>query len=113
MEEDVYFKNSKLPKGYFSEDGITHLFTDELLDFINSSNHNEKDACLSEFFNLRSYIFLTASEDYIMHNLKIRSRKHKNRADDWYTHFGRENIYDFVKNTQRKKYCRGSRVFPT
>lgn len=104
MEQDIFFRYSNLPKGYFSEDGITHGFTNEIVDLMQgTSPHDTGDNCLEEFFGGRAIIQLAASADYIIENLKKRSIETPGRANDWYTHFGKNRIKNFVDDTITNK----------
>jgi hypothetical protein len=93
LEYDAFIRFFNLPKGLFSEDGLTHNFQTEIIDIHSDLElYNTREDWFRYLFFNRSIIYLEASPDFIVNNLKKRSVENPNSVNDWYSFYGPDKI---------------------
>ncbi|MBD3896243.1 hypothetical protein IEI94_10315 [Halomonas sp. ML-15] len=106
MAADVYFRHTKLARGLFSEDGVTHNFSQELLWYheeLTKEGAKGKYNVLQRFFDNRAVIFFDAPTSYIIKNLKIRSSQNPGAGNDWFYYAGEKEVTEFIERSKANK----------
>nr|WP_163503661.1 hypothetical protein [Halomonas socia] len=106
MAADVYFRHTKLARGLFSEDGITHNFSKEILWYhekLHEGDEKKQHDVLQRFFDNRSVILYEAPTTQIIKNLKIRSSQEPGAGNDWFHYAGEKEVIDFIESSQASK----------
>lgn len=111
MKLDILAKSGMLNKGLFSDDGITHNFGSEFINY-HSSLKDKKTIVirkgLEEFFRHRGIILITASPDFIKRNLIKRNQELESKGRDdalnnYYRIIGEEGLDKHHSEVIKKK----------
>ncbi|MCG6656350.1 hypothetical protein HOP52_00970 [Halomonas campisalis] len=104
MAADVIAKEKLLAScGMFSDEGVTHNFTRELLQWYEMRHEDNVDA-LSSFLHRRLIILVDAPEDYIMSNLKRRnSEKSSGAQNDWLSYMSEREAFEMISRSKQIK----------
>lgn len=106
ISADVYSRHTKLARGLFSDEGVTHNFSREILWYHEQLNEgvekNQHDA-LQRFFDNRSVILYDAPTAQIIKNLKKRSSQKPGAANDWFHYAGEQEVTEFIERSKASK----------
>jgi hypothetical protein len=98
LQYDAATRVFELPRGVITDDGIIHNFSDEILDLhangITGRNADHVD--LHHLFKNRALVYLKATPDYIVNNLKKRSVENKDALNDWNSIYGPSGLKSYV-----------------
>jgi hypothetical protein len=103
LEKDIFLRNHSFPKGLFTDDGVIHNFTSEIVEIYKERDkYKGSDSFFKDFFRNRAFIHLTSSNENIVQNLKKRSIKTPYAGNDVYSVYGNENIFDYVDQSKEE-----------
>ncbi|WP_141247000.1 hypothetical protein [Halomonas salipaludis] len=103
---DVYFRHTKLARGLFSDEGVTHNFSKELLWYhekLNENGENKLHTELQRFFENRSVLMYDAPTTQIIKNLKARSSQKPGAGNDWFYYAGEKEVTEFIERSKKSK----------
>ena len=106
ISADVYFRHTTLARGLFSDEGVTHNFSREILWYheqLNEGVEKKQHDVLQRFFDNRSVILYEAPTTQIIKNLKTRSSQKPGAANDWFHYAGEKEVTEFIERSKASK----------
>lgn len=104
MATDIVARERILPScGVFSDDGITHNFSREIIQIYEENSGFSSEAIVG-FFRGRSVIFLDADESLILKNLEKRNTISSVKAlNNWLAHMSRQDVVAMIRRTKENR----------
>lgn len=105
LSADVAARSSNLKKGLLSDDGFTHDFGNEIIhleeNIVTAKDDSSNQPDLRLLFEFRSIIIMTASPDYIIHNLKkrrdeYRAKGNEDAINNYYVVYQEKDLEEYV-----------------
>lgn len=99
VKYDVFMRNSSFPKGFMLDEGIVHNFAKEIVALYSLAKNGNfsLDETVGLLFKNRALVYLSASEDYIIGNLKKRENDQTAVINNWYPLLGNDRLTEFVR----------------
>ncbi len=96
-KEDRHLKLSGLLNiaGWFLDDGFCHNFKTEIIHAI--EKHRIDNDTLKFFFEGRNFVFLNATDDWMLRNLRNRQKRTPGAGNDWLSVYGETSIIEYVR----------------
>ncbi|WP_447045835.1 ATP-binding cassette domain-containing protein [Vreelandella sp. H-I2] len=99
LANNIVYINKEIPNWLFSDDGIFHLFTSEIVTCEDKLVNDEE--AKKFLFEKRVLVHLDAEEEYIVENLKKRHNELKRNTNDLFSRMSEEEVYDRTRSRRK------------
>ncbi|RBI65882.1 hypothetical protein DQ400_16645 [Vreelandella sulfidaeris] len=98
LANSMVYLNEKVPNWLFSDDGIVHLFKNEIIEFEQKLLDDEEASDL--LFKNKNLIHVDADEDYILDNLRKRHIHSQREGNDMLSWMDEDEVYNHARLTR-------------
>ncbi|TVQ03637.1 MAG: hypothetical protein EA359_08950 [Balneolaceae bacterium] len=86
IKNDAISRFNSISKGFFCDDGVLHNFSTSITKYYKSVKNTDKvyDENFKNFLDNRIVVYITASTDFIINNLKKRAREESKKLNNYY-----------------------------